>query len=155
MILVSPISSLPNPLKPGVQVENDDVVGARPTGNTPTTSEWSTILLPKVRLILEVWWYWWIYVNSLSCIRVASLALGQSYDCPSASEVTLKDMGQSIGTIWQMNINHVHNFGEVLYTSTSICGMKYVWNKKSGVLDWIWTDSETTKWLKFERKDFF
>ena len=25
---------------------------------------------------------------------VASLALGQSYDCPSASEATLKDMGK-------------------------------------------------------------
>ena len=36
------------------QVENEDVVGAAPTGDAPTTSEWSTILLPtKVRLILE------------------------------------------------------------------------------------------------------
>ena len=39
-----------NPLKPGV--ENEDVVGAAPTGDAPTTSELSTILLPtKVRLI--------------------------------------------------------------------------------------------------------
>ena len=37
------------------QVENEDVVGAAPTGDAPTTSEWSTILLPtKVRLILEI-----------------------------------------------------------------------------------------------------
>ena len=37
------------------QVENEDVVGAAPTGDAPTTSVWSTILLPaKVRLILEV-----------------------------------------------------------------------------------------------------
>ena len=37
------------------QVENEDVVGAAPTVNAPTTSEWSTILLPtKVRLILEI-----------------------------------------------------------------------------------------------------
>ena len=28
------------------QVENEDVVGAAPTGAAPTTSEWSTILLP-------------------------------------------------------------------------------------------------------------
>ena len=36
------------------QVENEDVVGAAPTGDAPTTSEWSTILLPtKMRLILE------------------------------------------------------------------------------------------------------
>ena len=35
--------------------ENEDVVGAAPTGDAPTTSELSTILLPiKVRLILKV-----------------------------------------------------------------------------------------------------
>ena len=46
------------------QVENEDVVGATPTGDAPTTSEWSTILLPtEVRLELEVWWY--IQINSL------------------------------------------------------------------------------------------
>ena len=27
----------------GCQVENEDVVGAAPTGDAPTTSEWSTI----------------------------------------------------------------------------------------------------------------
>ena len=49
--------SLPSRLKTG-QVENEDVVGAVPTGDAPTTSEWSTILLPtKVQLILEVWQY--------------------------------------------------------------------------------------------------
>ena len=37
-------------------VENEDVVGAAPKGVAPTTSEWSTILLPtKVPLILETW----------------------------------------------------------------------------------------------------
>ena len=47
---------LPNPLKP---VENEDVVGAAPTGDAPTTSEWSTILMPtQVRLILQVLEVW-------------------------------------------------------------------------------------------------
>ena len=37
-------------------VDNEDVVGAAPTGDAPTTSEWSTIWLPtKVCLILEIW----------------------------------------------------------------------------------------------------
>ena len=50
--------SLPNPLKPDVKSGNEDVAGAAPTGDAPTTSEWSTILLPtKVRLILEVLQY--------------------------------------------------------------------------------------------------
>ena len=44
-----------NLLKPGVGVENEDVVGAAPIGDAPTTSEWPTTLLPaKVCLILEV-----------------------------------------------------------------------------------------------------
>ena len=39
-------------------VENEDVVGAAPTGDAPTTSEWSTIvLLYKVWLIIEIWRY--------------------------------------------------------------------------------------------------
>ena len=46
--------SLPNPLKPGVKVENEDVVGAAPTSDAPNTSEWSTISLPiEVRLVLD------------------------------------------------------------------------------------------------------
>ena len=37
---------------------NEDVVGAVPTGDAPTTSKRPTILLPiKVRLILEIWQY--------------------------------------------------------------------------------------------------
>ena len=36
--------------------ENKDIVGAAPTGDALTTSEWSPILLTtKLRLILEVW----------------------------------------------------------------------------------------------------
>ena len=39
------------------------MLGAAPTGDAPTTSEWSTILLPtKACLILEVWGY----INSLT-----------------------------------------------------------------------------------------
>ena len=48
--------SLINPFKPFVKLENEDVVGAVPTGYAPTTSEWWTILLPiNVWFILEVW----------------------------------------------------------------------------------------------------
>ena len=37
-------------------VENEDVVGAAPTGDAPTIYEWSPILFPtKVLLILEIW----------------------------------------------------------------------------------------------------
>ena len=40
-------------------MKNEDVVGAAPTGDAPTTSKWSTILLPtKVRLILNVLRYY-------------------------------------------------------------------------------------------------
>ena len=44
-------------IEPRGYVENEDVVGAAPTGDAPTTSEWSTVILStKLRLILEVWW---------------------------------------------------------------------------------------------------
>ena len=37
---------------------DDDVVGAEPTVDAPTTSEWLTILLPaKMRLVLLIWHY--------------------------------------------------------------------------------------------------
>ena len=41
-------------------VENEDVVGAAPTDDAPTTSEWSILLPTKVQLILEVLWYMFI-----------------------------------------------------------------------------------------------
>ena len=38
---------------------------------------------------------YWIFVMYLpTSFRVTSMALGQSYDCPSACEVTLKDRGK-------------------------------------------------------------
>ena len=45
-------------------------------------------------------------IPSLS-LRITSLALGQSYDCPSASEVTLKNMGRSI--MWTTKSWLCHN----------------------------------------------
>ena len=49
--------------------------------------------------------------------RVAALALGQSYDCPSASEATLKDMGQISGMQPQeiISVNYVRNSWVVPY----------------------------------------
>ena len=42
-------------------LENEDIIGAVPTGEVPTTSEWSTILLPTmVHVILEVWQCLWM-----------------------------------------------------------------------------------------------
>ena len=70
-------------------VENEDVVGAAPTGDDPTTSEWSTIVLPpKVQLILEVWQYVTIYCLSnmrhhydISYIQDYVNKLGKSAKC--------------------------------------------------------------------------
>ena len=52
MLLVASAESI----KARCYVENEDVVGAAPSGDDPTTSEWSTSILPtKVRLILKLW----------------------------------------------------------------------------------------------------
>ena len=58
-------------------VENEDVVGAAPTGGAPTTSEWSTNVLPtKVRLILEFWRYTARYphqfVSAFGCVATGA-----------------------------------------------------------------------------------
>ena len=68
-------------LEAGCQVANEDVVGAAPTGGAPTTSEWSTILLPtKVWLILEVLRYWWCScaskLSSVQLVRQGLVMLG-------------------------------------------------------------------------------
>ena len=55
--------------------------------------------------------------------RVASLALGQSYDCPSAREATLKDMD----IIDQHPITAEHHKAHILHTYfTLILGMYYI-----------------------------
>ena len=77
------------------QIENDDVVRAAPTGDAPTTSELSTILLPtRVRLILEVWLYsfrhFWTFTEcntgavvteDIRTKREKSFALNSSLGC--------------------------------------------------------------------------
>ena len=43
-------------IEAGCKFGNEDVVGAAPTGDAPTTSECTAILLPiRVRLILDIW----------------------------------------------------------------------------------------------------
>ena len=50
--------SLPKSIKARCYVKNEDAVREAPTGDAPTTSEWSTILLPtNLCLILDVWLY--------------------------------------------------------------------------------------------------
>ena len=47
---------------------------------------------------------WWILMRYLPILfRVTSLALGQSLDCPSANEVTLRNMGKM--DLYQMSTN--------------------------------------------------
>ena len=58
------------------KVENEDVVGAAPTGDAPTTSEWSALLLPtKVPLILEVWrWSFWVWRRTgMFCVLLIAI----------------------------------------------------------------------------------
>ena len=89
---------LPNPFKP--YVENEDVVGAAPTGDTPTTSEWSTIVLPsKVRIILETWRYIaFIFICGYIVIPSGfNLSLPISFNIASMNyfgEATLRLFGQ-------------------------------------------------------------
>ena len=70
----------------------EDVVGTAPTGNSPTTSEWSIILVPaKPCLILEVWWYVtrlrneakeYYPVSQLPCCLADFTNVWNQYICP-------------------------------------------------------------------------
>ena len=63
------------------QDKNEDVVGAAPTGNAPTISEWSTMLLPvKVRLILEVWRYL-CFLQKKFCMTMVNITSGSGEAC--------------------------------------------------------------------------
>ena len=63
-------------------VENEDVVRAAPTGDAPTTSEWSTILLlVKVWLILEVWRYCRLPLVTLASISQITAVFVSSKLC--------------------------------------------------------------------------
>ena len=88
--IILQLSSL-NPLKP-CEVETEDVVGAAPTGDAPTTSELSTILLPtKVRLILEV----------LRYIDFMSENYAMSHNrCPTKWFSDIDTMSYSAYTFW-------------------------------------------------------
>ena len=55
MFLISSCIVFAQAIEARYQVENEDVVGAAPTGAASTTSEWSILLPTKVWLISEVW----------------------------------------------------------------------------------------------------
>ena len=58
----------------------------------PVRTSWRCVVIYN-RLILPI------------SFKVTTLALGQSYDCPSASEATLKDMGNLPTYIFLKNIS--------------------------------------------------
>ena len=64
-------------------VENEDVVGAAPTGDAPTTSEWLTTLFPtKVCLNLEVW----RYIERSTIALKSSVGVGFTTPCCSYND---------------------------------------------------------------------
>ena len=70
--------------------------------------------------------------------RVASLALGQSYDCPSASEVTLKDVAK---------INK--------YYTTKHEPHAYLYNKFACYVDGLLQAYSISLALSYRYRDFF
>ena len=57
---------------------------------------------------------------------VTSLALGQSYDCPSASEVTLKFMYQTDLYLATTQHKYTHNSGNEPYLNDHIIASDYL-----------------------------
>ena len=84
------------------------------------------------QLILPIFFFVWLYGLILPILfRVASLTLGQSYDCPSASEVTLNNMGKYVPWIhhnWWYDYNK-----NVCIFYYNILSMPYVYQSKAAV----------------------
>ena len=105
-------------IKTRYQVENEDVVGAAPTGDAPTTSEWWTILLStRVHFILEVLRYtldftltgkvWGIYCryfaeNRPCSIRTQPLFISDQPLYPSPVWIKLANCPSLLGLFFQI-----------------------------------------------------
>ena len=79
------------------------IMAWRWSGDNPLSEPMMSILLMHICVTRPQWAILYldgvlvaVHVISPISFRVASLALGQSYDCPSASEATLKDMDELI-----------------------------------------------------------
>ena len=73
-------------------------------GDSPHKGQWCAALIKRLSKQSWGWWFemlscpLWCHHNGhwgnhMIFFRITSLALGQSYDCPSACEATLKNMG--------------------------------------------------------------
>ena len=68
-------------------------------------------------LCFVVFWCVLVLIGFPISFRVTSLALGQSYDCPNASEVTLKDMDDMDNC---QTTTTIHNKALALYINLGI-----------------------------------
>ena len=99
-------------------VKNEDVVGAAPTGDAPTTSGWSTILLPsKVQLILEVWQYISHTLIALRISRVMILNLTWKHH--------IYIWGQGISLCARFQIPSIINFLKVAWLIYLACSLNF------------------------------
>ena len=108
------------------------VLSVHPPKNIHMVHSLLCFVLFWYQLILPIFFFVWLYGLILPIFfRVASLALGQSYDCPSASEATLKDMGKYVTWIhhnwWYTHNKNVHIF------YYNILSMPHVYQSKAGV----------------------
>ena len=76
MFLVSACIVFAQYIEAKCEVENEDVVGAAPTGDAPTTSEWSTIQLPTK--LLKTWRY--ITMQLEKCLLINADISQEVYD---------------------------------------------------------------------------
>ena len=92
---------------------------------------------------VKPWLYhssWGIHVNYWAMsFRVAPLAMGQSYDCPSASEATLKDMVKIKQCLTTAKHNKVQTMGIIctMYCSNAIIfeGLSLQWSNRELILE--------------------
>ena len=102
------------------KVENECVVGAAPTGDAPTTSEWSASSVPtKVRLILEVWRCLWEYRAVHNTARIQQMhSLVHSSVWMSCTQYDTKEIHLAINQLCLQCNCRLWMYGSNLYLYT-------------------------------------
>ena len=101
------------------------------------------LLFVVVFVVVRNWLIW-----SIS-FRVTPLELGQSYDCPSASEVTLKKMGKWITwKNWQYHDN-IRKQIKIIYTENKRSSISQLWWHRKLSLWQLTVPPVTTKLSKW------
>ena len=113
---------------------------SRPTGDAPTTSEWSTISLPtKLRLILEIWRF---FFRVSTCLYVYMILLVYPYTHLSTKHTAMRltKLKSIFGTKHSNTMNH-YQCVNLIFVPTTVSIIGSILQKSFFVYECVLQDS--------------